>query len=497
MPEKIASASHAAQTVSVLISVPEFHSKLWLVKVKWLEIREICCKCPDLLEMFDSDNNSPSEHPYLDHGKRKSSNSINGYTRAVRRKLYFLFAMLVVVIILMKEARKPERWLWMGFESHSASSSPFELAADRQAEGDSSIPGNQMAAGLLPAVKQESVANGRNDILQRMSFLRELWDNLELEDQTGLVQLIQASQQPLNDRTIDPADFEILAEAIRNSKPAPGGTFSTQWNMTIAPGLISIAQGSDITVGQQNEIGGIFEFLDPLILDELDDFTSPGMKSDLPAWHRFWGLILDESVTPAAQPVTPVQLVAQPDVWRFNPVRLKGRLVSGRSRKAKQYGPLYKQEQWYEWWIGNPHGSDELWCVYTATKPDSIEVSDRFADFDINIEVDGYFYKIRSYVDAQSKANHCPLILAKSLSVNRVVNPVAAASWKPSASVLVGSIAGVMVLALAVATMIYRSDHIGRRHPGGKHQESIESHLQLLEENGDIKSTIEKLEELQ
>ena len=38
-------------------------------------------------------------------------------SRAIRTKLLMLFAMLILVIVLMKEAGKPERWEWMGFET--------------------------------------------------------------------------------------------------------------------------------------------------------------------------------------------------------------------------------------------------------------------------------------------------------------------------------------------------------------------------------------------
>ena len=38
-------------------------------------------------------------------------------SRAIRFKLLMLFSMLILVIVLMKEAGKPERWEWMGFET--------------------------------------------------------------------------------------------------------------------------------------------------------------------------------------------------------------------------------------------------------------------------------------------------------------------------------------------------------------------------------------------
>lgn len=425
-----------------------------------------------------------------------SANSIKGYTRAVRRKIYFLFAMLILVIILMKEARKPENWMWMGFDRNvNADVSTIEVAGfDAKANPDDEFS-NNLAAGSLPP------AGDSNQTLQSASnknqaeFWKQLWVSLETEDKTLLVELIQLTQKPLNERDVNWADFEPLADAIKNAKQVDA-RFPDNWESKIKPGLLAVAQGEDVTIGQQASIGKLFEILDPLILDDLDDYTSPSRKSDQPAWFRYWERVLDQEDITSAENVSPVQLIAQADAWRFKPIRMTGKLLSGRRKQAGIHGPLRRQGVWYEWWIGNAHGADEVWCIYTANKPDSLEITDSFTDFDLPIEATGYFYKVRSYIDAQSQGNHCPLVFANSLNVTQRANPIAEATWTPSMTTIGISVVVVMGIAFAIAMLIYRADRRQLPQPGGDYRKSIGQHLDSLGDDPDIKSLGEKLEEL-
>ena len=426
----------------------------------------------------------------------KATQSVNQYTRAVRRKLYFLFAMLVLVIILMKEARKPENWMWMGFKNAATGTAEaFELDGRTDPNSDSQLDGDQ-SAGSLPVSETNQSTNVETGDSRGTKFWHGLWENLEIEDRTALVELIQLSQKRVDQRDINLADFDPLASAIKHNTPGDE-LYDEVWESTIQPGLLAVAEGEDLTIKQQVAIKDLFKTLDPLILGSLDDFTSPGRKTDMPAWFRYWGRILEKEKPESVSTVSPVQLVAQPDVWRFQPIRIKGRLLAGRAKAAGIHGPLRQQGVWYEWWIGNAHGANEVWCIYTAEKPDSVEVSEKFSNFDVPVECSGLFYKVRSYVDAESKGNHCPLILANGLNVTRRSNPVSKASWLPSPTIMIACIVGVMLFAFALAMMIYRSDKQRIHQPAGEHKRLIDDHLDSLADDPNIKSIAERLEELE
>lgn len=451
--------------------------------------------------MSELDQNSSHRNLISDRTDSKESQSINFYTRAVRRKLYFLLAMLLLVIILMKEARKPENWMWMGFKANPTNGEAIELDGFVEPDSFADQLEDGQVAGSLQApsstgAKESDEASDRSQDIQATDFWQGLWETLETEDQTALVELIQISQKSVDQRDVNLADFDPLVSAINYNNPREGDYLET-WESTIQPGLLAVAGGKDLTVSQQVAIKKLFTHLDPLILAGLDDFTSPGRKVDMPAWFRYWGRILEKENTDAITTVSPVQLVAQPDVWRFQPIRVKGRLLAGRAKKAGIHGPLRQQGAWYEWWIGNTHGAKEVWCVYTANKPDSIDVGENFTNFDIAVESSGLFYKVRSYIDAESKGSHCPLILANNLTVTQKSNPIAKATWLPSAPVMVCCILGVMALAFGVAMLVNRGDKHRIYQPGGEHKKQIDSHLESLGDDPDIKTVAERLEELE
>lgn len=446
--------------------------------------------------MSESKQKSTRNNLLAESVGEKPATSVKGYTRAVRRKLYFLFALLLLVIIMMKEARKPENWMWMGFDRNAvADASAIELNGFSDEPNQESHLANDAAEGTLTHAAQTNNTLDSQTDLDHTQFWKQLWESLETEDKTALVELVQLTQKPLAERDVNWADFEPLAEVLANAKPA-GDNFPKSWNSKIKPGLLAVAKGEDVTIGQQSKIGELFETLDPLILDELEDFTSPSRKSDQPAWFRYWGRVLDEEQHAATEDVSAVQLVAQPDVWRFKPIRIRGKLLSGRSRKAGIHGPLRSQDTWYEWWVGNEHGASEVWCIYTANKPDSLEVGDKFSDFDVSINSDGYFYKVRSYVDGKSQGNHCPLILANSLTVLKKSNPIAEATWTPSLTTMIVGVLAVIAIAFGVAMLVHRSDRHKLPQPGGEYKEAINQHLDSLENDPDIKSMAERLEEL-
>ena len=433
----------------------------------------------------------------------KAAPSIKDYSRQVRRKLYFLFAMLVLVIILMKEARRPENWTWMGFKNSPVTNEAFELSKLATAGSPDQLFASASAAGELPTPPPQNEAETEDTtvILNGNSgataFWKRVWETLETADRSALVELIQVSQKSPDQRDIHPADFDPLVSTLLRIDPRDDA-YAKKWEAEIRPSLIAAYRKEDLTPKQRSAAIEIFASLDPLILGGLDDFTSPGQPADLPAWFRYWGRILDDNETESATSVSPVQLIAQPDVWRFKPVRLKGELLAGRKKTAGVHGPLRQNKVWYEWWIGNTHGADEVWCLYTSSKPDSLEVGEKFSDFKLLVESSGLFYKVRAYVDTQKQSNHCVLILADDLVVTqKTTNPVAEAVWVPSNTVMIASVIGVMIVAFLIAMLVYRMDKNTKVHqPGGEYKMQIESHLENLADDPGIKTLAEKLEEL-
>jgi len=432
----------------------------------------------------------------------KAPPSIKDYSRKVRRKLYFLFAMLVVVIIMMKEARKPENWAWMGFKNSPVANEVFELSTLAEASSPDHLFASGTTAGELPSTPTQS-EEGANEVSVTLNgnsgaaeFWKRVWESLDNPDRTALVELIQVSQKDADQRDIISADFEPLISTLLRSEPNDT-QYAKKWEDLIRPSLLATQRKEDLTAQQQVAASEIFQSLDPLILGQLEDYTAPSRTEDLPAWFRYWGRILNDKETESAIAVSPVQLIAQSDVWRFKPVRAGGVLLGGQKKTAGVHGPLRGNKVWYEWWIGNTHGADEIWCLYTSSKPDSIKVGKEFTKFNLQVESTGLFYKVRSYIDTQEKSNHCALILADGFVVTqKTSNPVADAVWVPSNTVMIVSVLGMMVLAFLIAMLVYRMDKAPIHQPSGEYKEQIESQLKNLVDDSRIKNSVgERIEE--
>ncbi|MCS7239163.1 MAG: hypothetical protein NZ899_12975 [Thermoguttaceae bacterium] len=142
------------------------------------------------------------------------------------------------------------------------------------------------------------------------------------------------------------------------------------------------------------------------------------VPSEWEAWLKLFALLdaasYTEVITRAITPVSYLQLMGQPHVYR-------GRLVktSGTVRRAHRVRPPK-----------NPWGLDhyhQLWLQVDDHPADPVAVwaIDLPAEFPLGMtieeraEVVGYFFKITTYVAADGKVRRAPLILAKTISWNQ------------------------------------------------------------------------------
>ena len=62
---------------------------------------------------------------------------------------------------------------------------------------------------------------------------------------------------------------------------------------------------------------------------------------------------------------------------------------------------------------------------------------------------------------------------------------------------MVACVIGVMAIAFGIAMLVHRGDHHRVHQPGGEHKQQIESHLDSLGDDPNIKSIAERLEEIE
>lgn len=479
-----------------------------------------------------NDENKAQQNIFSDALGGRKRDASKAYSRAVRRKLYFLFAMLVAVLIMMKEASKPERWAWMGFESATSATTKLNgTAIELRSPAIANPIANDSFADAEPLTETGEPQSASIDFETEPAslgpeFWNQTWEKLNTTQKTGLLKLIQRVRDsnlkpPRDSATLldtvevlqtrrlrftdekrQQIDFSNQTDAVKKIRTAELDAFESLWNTKLQPALAGSAAGKDCTVAQQQQVTRLLKTLDRLIFADLEDFSSPGRIGDLPAWHRFWDLatknetLPNVETLPNAETVAPVQLRTQPEIWRGKPVRIEGQLLAGKKIDVGPQSPLAETGHYYEWWIGNQRGGSEVFCVYSIGKPAALNVTDQFEKFDTPMQTVGYFYKIRSYIDDRANPNHCPLIIANTIDVENIGSSITASSWQPNFASFLPWLIGIAVAVFGIAMWLHRADRKKPYAPGGEHLKTINAHLRELSDDPAIKSVAEQLEEL-
>lgn len=464
-------------------------------------------------------------------------------SRAMRFKLFSLFAMLIVVLLLMKEAGKPERWEWMGFDKAPATKAErtdvdapaIALGSDSGADAEDIVAESNLSSsvGLTKTQngQRETVSNSPQTIVIKQAgsyppaagqFWVKTFPALKLEQKKALFQLLKRVRDSKTGVTEQQSEFESLLDfledrrneyhvqllsevslldsgsAAEKAKSAELHQSQLFWKETELPTLRAAATGEDFPVASQLSLAKLQPMLDPLILDDVIDLSSVGRAEDVIAWWRTWERVGE--FNPArdgelAEPVTPIQLRAQPAAFRGELVSISGVLRTARVKPLENSKLDF--DHFHELWI-QPDGGDDLVCVYSNSAPSEFaKLTQEFKNLSEPVTVAGYFFKTRSYRDSKNKARHSPLILAKTFQWDPVVKTtVAKKAAMPSFSTFMMILGGMAVLATLIAWRVYSGSEHRAYQPGGKAADKIESTLKVLTDDPDIKSDAEKIKEL-
>ena len=94
---------------------------------------------------------------------------IDKTSKAIRIRLLMLFSMLILIIVAMNEAGKPERWEWMGFEQQPTSVKTIELGNDSDAPATTIEFKNNIAAVFF--IRGENLLD--EEIRYSTSFIKD------------------------------------------------------------------------------------------------------------------------------------------------------------------------------------------------------------------------------------------------------------------------------------------------------------------------------------
>ena len=326
----------------------------------------------------------------------------------------------MVVILLMKEAGKPERWMWMGFERSGNGQNKGDISIDLgqgQSINDRAVDSgddqntdqsewtiiNSATAHWAP---NHSLRPGQSDAglsvpNRDRQFDRQFWSgvyqSLPPKNQLALFHLVRKIAQSDLSVSNNPSALKSLVEDLekrhshfqtevlgqhqlmadvknKQKQNVAFFEFDQRWQQDILPTLKRAAVGDDFTFAGQLAVKEVLMDLRPHVFNNVEDLTRIGHRHDAQAWLLIWdqtrakwqNWVSTGDPNPAdADPdeVTFLQLSAQPNAYRGKPVTLRGIARTFRKKIPKQ--TKLAMDHYYEVWVDPTHqDGDGLYCVF-------------------------------------------------------------------------------------------------------------------------------------
>ena len=345
-------------------------------------------------------------------------------------------ALLMVVILLMKEAGKPERWMWMGFERSGNGQNEGDISIDlgqsqningRAVDGgddqntdqsewtiiNSATPSSAGKDEHRPPQSDSNVSPANPDRQFDRQFWSGVYQSLPPENQLALFHLVRKIAQsdlsiPQNSSSLEKLvkdlekrhshfQTEVLGEhqlmtdvQKKQEQTAAFFDFDQRWQQDILPTLKQAAVGDDFTFAGQLAVKEVLTTLRPHVLSNVEDLTRIGHRHDAQAWLLIWdqtrerwqNRVSDGDAHPIdsdPDEITFLQLSGQPSAYRGKLINLRGTARTFRKKIPKQ--TKLAMDHYYEVWIDPTHqDGDGLYCVYAENVPSEFGLTRSSAD---------------------------------------------------------------------------------------------------------------------
>ncbi|MFT7643371.1 MAG: hypothetical protein ACI9G1_005136, partial [Pirellulaceae bacterium] len=434
-----------------------------------------------------------------DDNGEKTRRPPNYLSRSVQMRLMMLIGSLMLVGVLMYEARKPENWRWMfpnqgthNVDANSIPPNPVDPGDSddidtrlRRSEIEEGNPSGVINYGSVDHSPTAIVLNDQSPIYRtQFNAWSQFWENLDAEQRELLQRVLLFSRwnKPLeleNQSAWQDVVFKLHEDWVKYIDHARGSMetdtslqaeerklwenvladLESEWNDRARPGLQSFFDGSKLTDEQHEALNQLQLVLDEITLNRVRDNTI-WRASESYAWFR----LLDRLRTADNE-----DLRAQSEVTGFLPLyrqskQYRGKLVTVRGQARMVYRVdaeenIYGLNHYYIIWLKPANGPNKPLVVYSLSLPDGFplvankEDSGAMTELKENVEITGYFFKKWAY-RAKDGINTAPLLVAKE-PVWSNQDPFQSFE-APKLSLLVVSVVGCAVLAICIAVFVYR-----------------------------------------
>jgi hypothetical protein len=447
-------------------------------------------------------------------GRRRPQPPPDYLSRRVQWKVFVMVACLMLVFILMQEARRPENWRWMWAMQDSAASlddtfsgqdvdtrlrMPTETTDSGQAPGDVLIQGTGDPTRARPVTtppRPDEPASEQHDPLQhaRHDAWTRLLGDLEPPQRTGFLRGLKAARNtvPLQDEdrpawpaivdVLDSGWQEYLDQAFLAVSQDQGRLTDDEkrdwlevvqrlgehWQKQVKPVLQAVGSGEPLDAAQQQTLRDLQATLDRVFLDEIQDNTvfRPDEKD---AWFRLFEQLQSRDVDSLQAASTGhvgfLQLYRQPDAYRGRLVTVDGTIRLGYYRSAP--GNFYGIDGYYIFWL-KPTGSNSPIVVYSLDVPPGfpdvvrMERGGDKPELDEQVQFTGYFFKRWAY-RAEDGTRLAPLLLARSPRWEAPAEPSGQSAELPGPWFWTALIGGTFLFGVAAAAFVYWTSRRARQ----------------------------------
>ena len=321
---------------------------------------------------------------------------------------------------------------------------------------------------------------------------------------TSLVKIITRNRDRYHQALFD--QLTLAIDGSEEKKKLSSDLFESQavWDKKILPAFNATLKGEDFTLAQLQAVNRLQTTIDPILFDQVLDKTAIGWVGDAEAWKRIWEIVLGSPTetlvpeeTPASfKPVTRIELMSQPKHYRGKPIKVEGWVRSARIDTIGEDSELGIPHQ-YILWVRPKETKQGPYCIYAHEMPaDFPKLSKQFQDLNEYVEVEGYFFKVRTYVAADSSATTSPMIVASKLTRIAPVVHTSVNNWQPSRWFLIVALLLMPILAAAIAWWAFRSTQTKSYQPGAKTAGKIDQTLGDLASDPSVQTDREKIQAL-
>lgn len=469
---------------------------------------------------------------------------IDKTSKAIRLKLLMLFSMLVLIIVAMYEAGKPERWEWMGFEQPPTSVRTIDLgnASDTPEskiefknktrdpstillKRDGKTEKSNSTFSVSPTANEASpvlIGTYQGDYpAAAVEFWDKLFRTLPSDPQNCFLRLITRIRNGITTPTDQQAEAKRVVQIIKREHDsfeqslfdklavASDGTSEkiellnqlnesqAIWTNKVFPALLESSSGKDTTLTQQNAIIRLQTVIDDLLLQQVQDHTSLGWAGDSGSWIRTWEKVISATATVSelanATPVNRIGLMGQPNIYRGKLIAVEGWVRSARKKKLPADTAL-GIDHYYILWVRPRESKLGPYCVYCQNIPMSFpKLSNEFTDVNQLVQIQGYFFKIRNYVATDSSVQECPVIIAPNLGVIESAPMPLLDKWQPSPTTLITAFVTIPLVATFIAWFAFQTTRTKRQSPGKSTKKRIHDSLDALVESSEVQTDREKI----